>query len=66
MGDRIAQYEFPRSRDSHFTVPTFDFSFKFLIPRANKERLIIERNSRGQIIRSEVPLHYLNCSKISS
>lgn len=28
--------------DTHFTVPQFDFYFKFLIPRPNKERIIIE------------------------
>jgi hypothetical protein len=58
MKGKVA-YE-PISGDSLFTVPQFDFYFKVVIPKANKERLIVERNSLGQIIRSEVPLHYLN------
>jgi len=48
-------YEFTRSRDAHFTVPTFDFYFKVVLPKANKGRLIIERNKLGQIVNSKVP-----------
>ena len=40
--------------DAHFTVSTFDFYFKIVLPKANKERLIIERNELGQIVRSKV------------
>lgn len=43
------------SRDGHFTIPQFDFYFKFLIPKASKERLILQRNKLGQITRSKVP-----------
>lgn len=48
-------YEFYKMRDTHFTVPTFDFYFKVALPKANKERLIIERNELGQIVSSKVP-----------
>lgn len=41
--------------DTHFTVPTFDFCFKTAIPKANKERLITERDIMGRIVRSRVP-----------
>lgn len=44
--------------DTYFTVPTFDFKFLIAIPRANKERLIIERNQLGQIVHSKVPEIY--------
>ena len=40
--------------DTHFTVPTFDFYFKVAIPKANKERLILQRNKLGQIVHSRV------------
>jgi hypothetical protein len=43
------------SRDSLFAVPTFDFNFFIKLPKANKERLIIERNELGQIVHSKVP-----------
>jgi len=42
-------------RDAHFTVPTFDFFFKVALPKANKERLIIERDFMGRILHSQVP-----------
>lgn len=48
------KYE-PISRDSLFPVPQFDFRFFVTLPKANKERLIIERNELGQIIASKVP-----------
>lgn len=32
----------------------FDFFFKFPIPKPNKERLIIERNELGQIVKTKV------------
>jgi len=51
-------YEFFKSWDIQFSVPTFDFKFFVAIPRANKERLIIERNQLGQIIHSKVPEIY--------
>jgi len=38
--------------DSLFTVPTFEIYFKFPIPKANKERLILRRNKLGQIVKS--------------
>jgi hypothetical protein len=45
----------PFCRDAYFTVPTFDFRFLVTLPKANKERLILERNQLGQIVRAEVP-----------
>jgi len=42
-------------RDAHFTVPTFDFFFKVVLPKANKERLIMERDYLGRILSSKVP-----------
>lgn len=41
--------------DAHFTVPTFDFYFKVVLPKANKERLIMERDMLGRIVKSQVP-----------
>jgi len=41
--------------DAYFTIPTFDFNFWVKLPKANKERLIIERNELGQIVYSKVP-----------
>ncbi|MFZ3301357.1 MAG: hypothetical protein WA152_01435 [Microgenomates group bacterium] len=38
--------------DFHFTVPTFDFYFKFKLPEPKKSRLIIERDSLGRIVSS--------------
>ena len=40
--------------DTHFTVPTFDFWFKFKIPEPNKDRLIVRRNKLGQIVQTLV------------
>jgi hypothetical protein len=42
-------------RDAHFAVPTFDFFFKVTLPKANKERLIMERDYLGRIVSSKVP-----------
>jgi len=42
-------------QDSLFTVPQFDFYFKVNIPKANKERLIMERDYLGRIVTSKVP-----------
>jgi len=39
----------------YFTVPTFDFFFKVNLPKANKERLIIDRDYLGRIVASKVP-----------
>ncbi len=44
--------------DAHFTIPTFDFIFKVAIPKANKERLIMERDMMGRILSSKVPQPY--------
>ena len=44
--------------DAHFTVPTLDFIFKVAIPKANKERLIMERDMMGRILSSKVPQPY--------
>ncbi len=41
--------------DIHFSVPQFEFFFKVAIPKANKERLIMERDSLGRIVFSKVP-----------
>lgn len=47
--------------DAHFTVPTynfknhlmnFDFIFKVNIPEPNKDRVIVERDARGRIMKS--------------
>jgi hypothetical protein len=40
--------------DAHFTVPTFDFYFKVAIPRAQKGRVIVQRDSLGRILSSQV------------
>ena len=40
--------------DVHFTVPTFDFYFKVVLPKARKARDIIERDSLGRIVRANV------------
>lgn len=45
-------------RDSLFTDPTFDFHFKIMLPKANKERLIMERDIMGRILSSKVPEQY--------
>lgn len=44
--------------DAHLIVPTFDFYFKVAIPKANKERLIMERDMMGRILSSKVPEIY--------
>lgn len=41
--------------DMHFSVPQFEFIFKVAIPKANKERLIMERDMLGRIVKSQVP-----------
>lgn len=41
--------------DSLFAVPTFDFHFKVKLPKANKERLILERDFMGRIVHSKPP-----------
>jgi len=41
--------------DSLFTVPTFDFYFKVVLPRARKEREIVQRDYLGRIVASKVP-----------
>ena len=48
-------HEFLKLRDTHFTVPTFDFYFKVALPKARKEREIIERDYLGRIVRAKVP-----------
>jgi hypothetical protein len=40
--------------DTHFTVPTFDFFFKFNTPKPNKERFIVERGDLGRIVKSTI------------
>jgi type II restriction/modification system DNA methylase subunit YeeA len=52
----IASYE-PFCWDAHFTVPTFDFFFKVALPKANKERIIVERNKLGQVVKSIVSVY---------
>lgn len=44
------------SRDTVYTNPTFEFSFKFQLPKANKERLILERDQLGRIVHSKPPI----------
>ena len=41
--------------DSLFTNPTFDFYFKVVLPKKQKEREIIERDYLGRIIKARVP-----------
>lgn len=48
-------HEFLRSRDSHFTIPTFDFYFKVILPPPNKEREILQRDKLGRIVKSKTP-----------
>ncbi len=51
------KYEyFHKMWDAHFTVPQFDFIFKVNIPEPNKERLIIQRDALGRIVKSQVPV----------
>ena len=57
-------HEFLRSRDSLFTVPTFDpisrglqginFYFRVTLSRARKEREIVKRDYLGRIVISKV------------
>jgi len=49
------------SGDAHFGIPTFDFYFKFSIPKPNRERIITKRNSMGQIVHSRVLKQYPVC-----
>jgi len=42
-------------RDSLFTNPTFDFYFKVAVPKARKDRIILERDMLGRIIHSQPP-----------
>jgi hypothetical protein len=48
-------HEFFRSGDAHLSVPTFDFYFKVVIPKKQKEREIVERDSLGRIVHSRTP-----------
>jgi len=41
--------------DALFTNPTFDFYFKIVLPKARKEREIMERDRMGRIVTSRVP-----------
>ena len=43
------------SWDSLFAVPQFDFYFKLALPKARKEREIIERDYLGRIVAAKVP-----------
>lgn len=47
-----------KNGDAHFTVPTLDFIFRVAIPKANKDRLIMERDMMGRILSSKVPEPY--------
>ncbi len=60
-----SHHEFYKMWGTHFTVPTynfmnrlmnFDFVFKVNIPEPNKERLILERDAKGRIIKSKLAL----------
>jgi len=42
-------------RDVCFTVPTFDFYFRVVLPRTRKEREITKRDCLGRIITSKIP-----------
>ena len=48
-------HEFFELRDAHFVNPTFDFYFKVILPKARREREIIERDFLGRIKASRVP-----------
>ena len=41
-------------RDSLFAIPTFDFYFEFPIPKPNKERMILERDRLGRLVKSSI------------
>lgn len=59
-------HDFFFMRDTHFTLPTynsersrmnFEFFFKFPIPKANKERIITERDGLGRIVSSKAVVY---------
>lgn len=52
---RIASYE-AFGWDRLFTVPTFDFFFKLILPKPNKERIILKRDNLGRIVASKTPV----------
>ncbi|MFH1971376.1 MAG: hypothetical protein ABIJ05_03280 [Patescibacteria group bacterium] len=54
MGVKYNNYYGIKNWNVHFTVPTFDFYFKFEIPEPKKERIIIERDAYGRIIHSRL------------
>ena len=52
------EVKYPHERfcgDTHFSVPTFDFFFKIMLPKPNKERIIMERDRLGRIVSSNIP-----------
>jgi len=64
LADYTTEYNIPNvlkythesfCRDMHFSVPQFEFYFKVVLPKANKERLIMERDILGRIVKSQVP-----------
>ncbi len=52
MKERLG-YE-PTSRNSHYTIPTLEFKFNFILPDPNKSRIILERDKLGRIVHSKV------------
>jgi len=50
----LAGYEF-FSRDKRLTATTLDFKFDFDIPSPRKDRIIVKRDERGRIVRSQPP-----------
>jgi len=43
----------------------FDFCFKFPIPKPNSERIILERDSLGKIVKSK-PSGDMSCLSVAS
>lgn len=42
-------------RDTLSTVPQFEFYFRVVLPKARKDRQIVERDQLGRILASKVP-----------
>ncbi|GEM_PF-2970475 len=38
------------------TIATLQFKFNFVLPAPNKERIIVQRDGKGRIIRSQIPV----------
>lgn len=54
MNSVLKYFHEPIGWDAHFAIPTFDFYFKFQLPKPIKERIILERDELGRILTSKV------------